>query len=1391
MLKSELQPDLIIQIGSHLISTEVQGLIDECMKNSQQIEHVLLHTSRPAERVDAGGTMTLQVFSKVEQFLPSLQSHLQSRMSSLSIGSSLSPLILIGKSVADKIPEIIQTASKIVTEETSRVWESSVKDSLISLTEPQIILGMSEVLSEYNKGLAPKLFLSNSMPVRDAEFFLYPTNDEQPTAGTGTKQHIRLSSVAVNRGASGIDGIISSATGFAEATSAPTTLLIGDLATLHDVNAFHSLSPKSNIPGKSTKAPLPLTSVIVNNNGGGIFSFLPIAKHGNDVNFEEFFGTPTNSFSFVKGAEAFGLPVEFASDYDTFKNQYRESLSSAGPSVLEARVVDRSQNVQVHMEITKLTNELIEQIISPQATGLLLEDRLPARVYKGKNRSDKEEKTLVLLHGWMGDKNEWDEAAYHLTRDLPNEWNIISIDLPGHGDSRLLFSDDDQIMQTLSGQPDHEITIDDIAESVMKSLNNDHGVETIKAIAGYSLGGRVALAMKKISCQEQHPMILDDTELILLGASPGALNPENLSVQAEINSKRRKSDNLIATDLLKTFHRLHPSSDSTTGRSNRLWANFLSKWYGADHLWADLQKRDPQSYSDMIRKRVSSLLHRAPDIANMLKICSPGMGDGLYWSFVNPQHTVFVAGQLDQKYTAVGREWRDKSPGLTYYEVQGCGHSLLTENSRSVANVITGTLTDIKDMDRQGIIGHEAISFSETISEETKSSQVSDKNTRTIPSTMDMEEFCIDVKDGSAGKGASGIGWGDQGKTANTLNSRRGLIISVSSHDGYHVGIGEISPLKGVHSETFEQVQEQIHQIQNIMNRDNPLADAIECERLLAMNGSLNKYINKFINDLRICPGGEAIGTELYSSVRSGLEMALLSLASHAIRIPLPKALQMRDFSKPNKNPVLLPLNGLVTRKEEVSNKGFTEMTSNTISYTSTKVKVGHGLIEDDAVVLIDAGNDLGNLVRADANRAWSKSDAITFFQTLSTIEPSIADILEFIEEPIEKVHADGRKWSLNDQIEILEEWYESTGIKYALDESLADAIFASDEDFDHTMRNIQETMRSTRGCAAFVLKPSLLGIERSESLSRMAREELGIGSVFTSTFDSGVGLAFISFLASLSDAQVTNDEYRFAHGLSTFTMFHGDTLTPTFGSYVNSDGLLNVASLGRAIHGLGLDEIRDYIDNIDEVELLEHQATYNSAEQFSASSSTSDEGRDITIHVSLPLPFSDDIASNRFTDLPQQSRWSPWINSVSYLEKGLTEWTMNVRGVEFRWEAQSKMLDNPKGIMWESTSGLKNKGHVEFIKVSDNSCLMRVRMSIITPRIIAFAFKSSGEFVKDFVERKLLKWSLESFRDVVKADLALERGDAELGDALFDAVEGRSNAIEATLSYPGLDDKK
>jgi len=266
--------------------------------------------------------------------------------------------------------------------------------------------------------------------------------------------------------------------------------------------------------------------------------------------------------------------------------------------------------------------------------------------------------------------------------------------------------------------------------------------------------------------------------------------------------------------------------------------------------------------------------------------------------------------------------------------------------------------------------------------------------------------------------------------------------------------------------------------------------------------------------------------------------------------------------------------------------------------------------------------------------------------------------------------------------------------------------------------------------------------------------------------------------------------------------MLGGDTLSPAFASYVNDQGMLKVASLSRALYGLSLVELRDSFvaalpkhteGRIPEKTSTEQQAA---AGEYQSSAATSSSGREISVVVSLPLPFSDEIACSRFTDLPQQPRWSPWLNSVAYLEGGReTEWTLNVRGVRFSWRAVSTILEEPyRGIRWESVSGLKNVGLIEFIPLTDDSCLMKVKMNILTPRVLAALFRGTSIFIEDFLQNKILKWSLEMFRDTVKGDLALERGDVELGDALFGAVEGRANAIEASLSAsspPSYPDEK
>ncbi|WP_419927471.1 2-succinyl-5-enolpyruvyl-6-hydroxy-3-cyclohexene-1-carboxylic-acid synthase [Candidatus Poriferisocius sp.] len=112
------------------------------------------------------------------------------------------------------------------------------------------------------------LYASSSMPVRDVTSF-WPS-DAQPRR------------VLVNRGANGIDGVISSALGAALAMGQPVAALVGDVALLHDIGGLLA----SSLSGAE------LTVVVPNNDGGGIFSLLPLADGGPDVHFEELFHTP-------------------------------------------------------------------------------------------------------------------------------------------------------------------------------------------------------------------------------------------------------------------------------------------------------------------------------------------------------------------------------------------------------------------------------------------------------------------------------------------------------------------------------------------------------------------------------------------------------------------------------------------------------------------------------------------------------------------------------------------------------------------------------------------------------------------------------------------------------------------------------------------------------------------------------------------------------------------------------------------------------------------------------------------------------------------------------------------------------------------------------------------
>jgi len=173
------------------------------------------------------------------------------------------------------------------------------------------------------------LFLSNSMPVRDMDLYASPSGSQPFVTG-------------MNRGASGIDGIISTAAGFAEGLRKPVTLLIGDIAFLHDLNALSLLQSLT----------VPLCIVVLNNNGGGIFSFLPVASE-KDV-FETCFAAP-QSYSIKTAAEAFGIQCSSPATNRDFEECCRKAAASDACSVIEVKG-NRQANVVLHRTLqSKIT----------------------------------------------------------------------------------------------------------------------------------------------------------------------------------------------------------------------------------------------------------------------------------------------------------------------------------------------------------------------------------------------------------------------------------------------------------------------------------------------------------------------------------------------------------------------------------------------------------------------------------------------------------------------------------------------------------------------------------------------------------------------------------------------------------------------------------------------------------------------------------------------------------------------------------------------------------------------------------------------------------------------------------------------------------------------------
>jgi 2-succinyl-5-enolpyruvyl-6-hydroxy-3-cyclohexene-1-carboxylate synthase len=199
-------------------------------------------------------------------------------------------------------------------------------------SEPSVAAELGVLLPE-----EATLFVASSMPVRDIETF-WPAREDPPR-------------VLCNRGANGIDGTVSSAFGAAAAGRGPVVLLIGDVALAHDIGGL--LSAK--------RLGLKLTIVLLNNEGGGIFDFLPVsgaaaarasasASTDSDEATQDIYtrhiATPTG-LDFACAAALYGLSHEIVTDVAGLRAALERALAAPGSAIVEVRG-EREANVELH-----------------------------------------------------------------------------------------------------------------------------------------------------------------------------------------------------------------------------------------------------------------------------------------------------------------------------------------------------------------------------------------------------------------------------------------------------------------------------------------------------------------------------------------------------------------------------------------------------------------------------------------------------------------------------------------------------------------------------------------------------------------------------------------------------------------------------------------------------------------------------------------------------------------------------------------------------------------------------------------------------------------------------------------------------------------------------------
>lgn len=282
----DLKPDVVIHLGGPITSKRLLNYLKDC-------DPFYISAKQTPERVDPNHQVDLSLINSFDDFFNSVAAEAQNLDSSW------------------------LSSWQVLEAETKNLITSHI-DLDSTLNEPGVSSCVSKLI-----GRQHSLMLANSMSIREMEMFAAESGFSGP--------------IIVNRGASGIDGLIATAAGHQSTVDQPMTLLIGDLAALHDLNSFALL--------KNMRSALII--ILINNNGGGIFNFLPVSTKS-DV-FESYFGTP-HGLNFSHLCAMFDLEYSNPDDMSKFKKTYLDATQNNKSMIIEINT-DRYENRELHQQI--------------------------------------------------------------------------------------------------------------------------------------------------------------------------------------------------------------------------------------------------------------------------------------------------------------------------------------------------------------------------------------------------------------------------------------------------------------------------------------------------------------------------------------------------------------------------------------------------------------------------------------------------------------------------------------------------------------------------------------------------------------------------------------------------------------------------------------------------------------------------------------------------------------------------------------------------------------------------------------------------------------------------------------------------------------------------------